>query len=132
MRPCNDLENKTPSDKLESSVSICKCSGTQFFRTITRIQSGPDTFDELRSVTTFITFGVTEICSFRFFLEGETVKNIPESSRLEFLWKILVNNFVLLNAEENTFGVLNARGIADLPWLRTLLGIRRKTREPSC
>ena len=37
---------------------------------------------------------VTEIlCSFRLVLEGKTGEEIPESSRLEFLEKFLVNNF---------------------------------------
>ena len=57
-----------------------------FFRTTTGIQSGPDAFDKLRFIMTFLTIlGVTEIlCSFRLLLEGETGKEIPESSRLEF------------------------------------------------
>ena len=43
-------------------------------------QSGPDAFDK------FDILGVTEIlCSFRLFLERKTGKEIPESSRLEFL-----------------------------------------------
>ena len=37
---------------------------------------------------------VTEIlCSFRLVLEGKTGEEIPESSRLEFLEKFLVNHF---------------------------------------
>ena len=46
-------------------------------------------------VVTFLTIlGVTEIlCSFRLVLEGKTGKQIPESSRLEFLEKFLANNF---------------------------------------
>ena len=46
------------------------------------------------------------LCSFRLFLEGKTNKEIPESSRLEFLEKFLVNNFALSNAEGNTSGLL--------------------------
>ena len=44
---------------------------------------------------TFLTIlGVAEIlCSFRLVLEGKTGKEIPESSRLEFLEKFLANNF---------------------------------------
>ena len=65
-------------------------SGSQFFRTTTGIQSGPDAFDESRFVMTFLTIlGVTEIlCSFRLVIEGNTCKEIPESSRLELLRKI--------------------------------------------
>ena len=108
-------------------------SGSQFFRTTTGIQSGPDAFDESRFIMTFLTnLGVIEIlCSFRLVLEGKTGKDIPVSSRLEFLEKFLANNFALSEAEDNTSGPLNRGGIADLPLLRTLLAIRQKSREPS-
>ena len=61
-------------------------SGSQFFRTSSRIQSGPDGFDESRFVMTFSTIlGAMEILSsFRLPLEGTTGKEIPESSRFEF------------------------------------------------
>ena len=76
--------------------------------------------------------GVKKIlCSFRLVLEGKTGKEIPESSRLEFLEKFSANNFALSDAEDNTSGPLNRGGIADLPLLRTLLAIRQKSREPS-
>ena len=71
------------------------------------------------------------LCSFRLVLEGKTGKEIPESSRFEFLEKFLANNFALSDAEDNTSGPLNRGGIADLPLLRTLLAIRQKSREPS-
>ena len=81
---------------------------------------------------TYLTIlGVTEIlCSFRLVLEGKTGKEIPESSRLEFLEKFLANNFPLSDAEDNTSGPLNSGGIADLLLLRTLLAICQKSREP--
>ena len=62
-------------------------SGSQFFRTITEKQSGPDAFDESRLVMTFLTnLRVTEIlCSFRLVIEGKTGKKISKSTRLEFL-----------------------------------------------
>ena len=49
----------------------------------------PDAFEESRFVMTLLTIlGVTEIlCSFRLVLEGKTGKEIPESSRFEFLEK---------------------------------------------
>ena len=108
-------------------------SGSQFFRTTTGIQSGPDAFDESRFVLTFLTnLGVMEIlCSFRLVLEGKTGKEIPESLRLEFLEKFLVNNFALSDAEDNTSGPLNRGGTADLPLLRTLLAIRQRSQEPN-
>ena len=70
---------------------------------------------------TFLTIlEVTEIlCSFKLVLEGKTGKEIPESSRLEFL----ANNFALSDAEDNTSEPLNRGGIAGLPLLRTLGGI---------
>ena len=58
-------------------------------------------------VVTFLNIlGATEIlCSFRLVLEGKTGKEIPGSSRLEFLEKFLANNFVLilLNSWEPNF-----------------------------
>ena len=107
-------------------------SGSQFFRTTTGIQSGPDAFDESRFVMTFLTImRLTEIFwSFILVLEGKTDKEIPESSRLEFLEKFLTNNFALLDTEDNTSGPLNRGGIADLPLLKTLLAILEKSREP--
>ena len=76
-------------------------SGSQFFRTTTGIQSGPDAFDKSRFIMTFLTiFGVTEIlCSFKLVLEGITV-----SSTLEFLKKFSANNSALSDPEDNTFG----------------------------
>ena len=78
---------------------------------------------------TFLTIlGDTEIlCSFKLVLEGKSGKEIPESSRLEFLEKFSANNFALSDAEDNTSGPLNRGGIADLPLLRTLLAIRQKS-----
>ena len=57
-------------------------------------------------------------------------KEIPESSRLEFLEKFSANNFPLSDAEDITSGLLNRGGIADLPLLRTLLEIHQNSREP--
>ena len=81
---------------------------------------------------TFLTIlGVTEILSsFRLVLEGKTGKEIPESSRLEFLEKFSGNNFALSDAEDNTSGPLNRGGIAYLSLLRTILAICLKSQEP--
>ena len=108
-------------------------SGSQFFRITTGIQSRPDALDEPRFVMTFLTIlGVMEIlCSFRLVLERKTGKEMPDSSRFEFLEKFLANNFALSDAEDNTSDPLNRGGIADLPLLRTLLAIFQKSREPS-
>ena len=56
-------------------------------------------------------------------------KEIPESSRLESLEKLLANNFALSDAEDNTSRPLNRGGIADLSLLTTLLAIRKKSQE---
>ena len=118
---------------LKSLASMYESSDSQFFRTTTGIQSGPDALDESRFVMTFLTIsGVLEIlCSFRLVLEGKTGKEIPESSKLEFVEKFLANNFALLDAEDNITGPLNRGGIANLPLLRTRSAIRQKFREPS-
>ena len=57
-------------------------------------------------------------------------KEIPDSSRLEFLEKFSANNFALSDAEDNTSGLLNRGGI-DLLLLKTLLAICLKSQEPS-
>ena len=82
---------------------------------------------------TFLTkLGVTEIlCSFRLVLEGKTGKEIPESSRLEFLEAFLADNLALSGAKENIYGPLNRRGIAYLPLLRMLLAIYQTLQGPS-
>ena len=65
-------------------------SSSQFFRTITGIQSGPDTFDKSRLVMTFPTnFGVRGIlCSFRLVLQGKTDKEVLECKENNFLRQI--------------------------------------------
>ena len=102
---------------------------SQFYRATTGIRSGPDPLNESKFVMTFLTIlRVMEIlCSFRLVVEGKTGKEIPESSRLEFLEKFLGNNFALSDAEDNTSDPLNRGGIADLPLLRTLLAICQKS-----
>ena len=79
-------------------------SESQFFRTTTGIQPGPDAFDESRFVMTFLTIlAVTEIlCSFRLVLEGKTDKEIPESPRLEFL-ESFQQIILLYQMQETTF-----------------------------
>ena len=65
---------------------------------------------------------VTEIlCSFKSVLEGKTGKEIPVSSRLEFLERFSAKNFALSDAEDNTSRSVNRGGIADLPLLKTIL-----------
>ena len=90
---------------LKISASMYGSSGSQFFRTTTGIQSGPDTFDESRFVMAFLTIvRIMEILfNFRLALEGKRSKEIAESSRLEFLEKFLANNFVLFVLHGNKY-----------------------------
>ena len=106
-------------------------SSSQFFRTTTGIQSGPEAFDESRFAMTFLAIlEVTEIlCSVRLVIEQKIGKEIPESSILEFSEKFLANNFALSEAEDKTSWSLNRGGIADL--LRMPLVIGKKSREVS-
>ena len=102
---------------LKSLASTYESLGSQFFRTTTWMQSAPDALHKSRLVMTFLTnLGVIEIlCSFRLVLDGRTSKDIPESSRLEFLEKFWGNDFALSDTEDNTSRSLNRGGIADLP-----------------
>ena len=81
---------------LKCSASTSQKSGSHFFRTNTGIQSGPGALDESRLVMTFLTIlkVIELLCSFRLVLEEKTGKEITESSKLEFLEKILANTFV--------------------------------------
>ena len=79
---------------------MCESSGSQYFRTTAGLQSELDTFDESRLIMTFfIILGVIKILSFKLVLEGKTGKEIPESSRLEFLENFLGNSFALSEVE---------------------------------
>ena len=61
---------------------------------------------------TFLTIlQVTEIlCSFKLVQEGKTGKEIPESSRLDFLEKFSENFFALSDTEGNISRPLNRGG----------------------
>ena len=106
-------------------------SSSQFFRTTTGIQSGPEAFDESRFAMTFLAIlEVTEIlCSVRLVIEQKIGKEIPKSSILEFSEKVLANNFALSEAEDKTSWSLNRGGIADS--LRMPLVTGKKSREVS-
>ena len=60
---------------------------------------------------TFLTIlRVIEIlCSFRLVLEEKTGKEIPQSSRLDFLEKVSANNFALSEAGDNYSGSLKSK-----------------------
>ena len=92
-----------PSNEWGSTISRLQShfKDTVYFLSLSpRSSWKPDAFDESRFVMTFLTIlEVIEICSFRLVLEG---KQIPKSSRLEFLEKFLANNFALSDAKDNT------------------------------
>ena len=95
-------------------------SGSQFFRTTTEIQSGPDALEESRSFMTFLTiFGIKDrLSSFKLVSEENQVKRfkeIQELSRLEFHKKNLANNFVLLDAKNK---IINLKTTCEITFLR--------------
>ena len=110
---------------LKSSTGIHESSGSQFFRTTTGIQSGPDIFGKSRFVMTFLNIlRVTGILNwFRLILKGNKGKEILELSRLELLEKFLAKNFALSGAKGNTSRWLNRGSIADSSLLKTKLAI---------
>ena len=74
--------------------------GSQFFRTITRIQSGPGFFGKSRLVMAFLTkLRVNEYYSVRLIVEGTTVKEISKSSKFELLKRFLAKNVTLPEAD---------------------------------
>ena len=110
-----------------------ECSGSQSFRTTNGIESGPDAFHKSRFVVTIVTIlGVWKYFLFQISPRRDRCKckEIPKSSRLELLEKLLVNNFALSDAEDSTSWSLNRGGIADLPLLGTLLAICQNSQEP--
>ena len=129
MRPSKQSEKQNSfKHKLKNSASIYRSSGSQFFSTITGIQSGPDVFDESRFIITFLTTleVIEKLCSFRLIQKGKTSKEMLQSSRSEFIENFFLNNFTLSEAEGNTSRPLSRGGIADLPLFRTLLAICQK------
>ena len=61
----------------------------------------------------------------------KTNVSVGDWQRLEFQEKFVANNFALSDAEDNTFGLLNRGGIADLYLLGTILAICQKSWKPS-
>ena len=134
MRPSNNLENKTPSDTYWRVQLVCvKVQATTSLEPPLEYNQKQMLLMNQGLLWPLLTIlGVTEIlCSFRLVPEGKTGKEIPEPSILEFLEKFSASNFALSDAEDNTCGLLNTRGIADLSFLRTLLAICQKFQEAS-
>ena len=67
--------------------------------------------------------GVTGTLCLRLPLEEKAGKEVPESSRLEFLEKLLADNFAWSSAEDDTSRPSNRSGIADSILLRIFLSI---------
>ena len=90
-----------PSNNLETRILQTLIGEFNQYQENFRLQQGPDAFDKSGLIMAFLTIlGLTEIlCSFRLVVEGETGKEIPESSRLEFLEKFSANNFAISDAE---------------------------------
>ena len=64
--------------------------------------------------------------SFRLVLGDKTGKEIPKSSRLEFLEKFLASNFALPDAEDNTGRSLNRVDIANLTFFEKIINSSMK------
>ena len=101
MKPSNNLENKTPLGTYWRVELVCKKSQTNSSLE-PPLENNQDQMLLTNQGLFFLSIlGVTEImCSFKFLLEGKTGKEIPESSRLEFLEKFSANNF---EASKNCF-----------------------------
>ena len=92
--------------------SMYENSGSQFFRTTTRVQSGIDAFDESRFVMTFLTIlCVTEIlCSFRFVLQGKTGKEIyTQVIKIGVFRKIFTKQFCFIRYRREHFWTVKQR-----------------------
>ena len=48
-----------------------------------------------------------DFTNYKLVVEGKTGKEVPQSSRLEFIEKFSANNFPLSDAEDSTSGPLN-------------------------
>ena len=128
MRPSNNLENKTISDTYKAHSSLeppLECN--QDHRSL--MNQFVMTFLAVLGVTIHLGRNIMQFLIR--VVKGKIGKEIPESSRLEFLEKFLANNFALSDAEDNISRPLNRGGVADSPFLRTLLAISQNSRQPS-
>ena len=110
MKPSINLENKTPSD------TYWQVHAHSFLEPYNQDQMSL----KIQGFLMTILLVLEILFSFRIALEGKTGKEIPESSRFEFLDKFWANNFALSDADDNTSRLL-----------RTLLAIRHKPWKPS-
>ena len=82
---------------MNSSAGTNESSGSEFFETTSGIHFGPHPFDKSKSFMNFlIKVEVREtFCSLKLVVKWKTGKEIPESLRLNFLKKFLVNKTAL-------------------------------------
>ena len=101
---CSTRKEASYKQILKRSANTYESSGSQLFKTATRIQSGLGNFEESRlGMVHFTVFRFTGIlCSFRLALEGKTNKKIPESSRLYFSEKISAKNVAVPSTKNIT------------------------------
>ena len=129
MRPSNNLENKTLSDTYwRNAITCIKVQANSFSEPLLEYNQDQT---PLMFLMTFLTIlGIMDIlCSFRLVLERKAGKEIPKSSRLEFLEKFLGNNFVSSDVEDNPSRLFNRGSTADLPLLRTLIAIHQSPKS---
>ena len=113
MKPSNNLENKTPSDtywRIQAHSSL-----EPPLEYIQEVKVGYDLFNLLRSYKNVMQF---QISSGR-----ENRWKDTWVIKVRVLKKFSANNSALSDAEDNTSGLLNRGGVADLALLRTLLAI---------
>ena len=136
MGPSNNLEKKIPWDAYWVVQLVCmKVQAHSFLEPPLKYYQVQMPLMNQGSSWPFkhlTILGVIEIlCIFRLALEGKIGKEIPESSRLQFLEKFLASSFASSDTEDSIYVTLNRRGIADLALLRTLLAICQKSQERS-
>ena len=130
MKPFNNLKKKTSSDTYWRVQIVCK-KFQAHSSSEPQLEYNQDQTPLMNQISSGPLILGVNIFSFRLVLAAKSGKEIPKSSRLEFLGKFLANNFALSDAEDNTSGLLNRGGIADLSLLRTLLAICQKSWVPS-
>ena len=122
MRTSNNLENKTPSEPIQAHSSL---------EPLLQYNQHQKPFMNQGLLWPFWPLSKLQkkISSFRLVLEGKTSKETSRSLNLEFLEKLLANNFALSDAEDNTSRLFNRECTADLCLLRTLLAISLKSQS---
>ena len=115
---------------MKRPASMYENSGSKFFITATKIQSGSDAFEKLMLFMAFLTsLGVTGISfSFTAVLEEKAGKEIPESPRLKVFRKDFSTQFCFIRSRRQHQRPIKG-GIAIFNFY--ILAIRQKARDPS-